>query len=485
MRSKLHRGWTGLRQVAARFPSLWYDIAAVVLTNVALLIPCFWHSRIQAGDFSSHVYNAWLAEQIRARGLEGLVLVHPWTNFLFDELLSAMAYLAGYTWGQRFSAALVVLIFFWGAFRFTAALSRASAWPVAPLLAVLTYGWTFHAGFFNYLLGAGLSLWGAALLLWPTAKRIFGGIVLMGLGVASHALPVACAGAILAYVYISRRVTERGGILLFWMALACIVLARFLISSLFTTSWVSAQAISATGLDQVWVFGIGYLGLALVLLLAVLPVPLRSGGLRNTALQLWLLACAGVVLIPNRILFPGFAHDLGFISNRSSLIAGVLFLAVAAGVKLYWYESAALGAVAIVFFGMLYVDTGAFNRLEDRLEAAINVVPRGSRVVLGIYSEKLRVDPFGHMIDRACIGRCFSYANYEPTTQQFRVRAVTPNSYVVHDYRDSWAIQSEQYRVAVRDRPLFVAYADKVGLRVRKLEAGEVVPRTRLSGDSP
>jgi len=28
-----------------------------------------------------------------------------------------------------------------------------------------------------------------------------------------------------------------------------------------------------------------------------------------------------------------------------------------------------------------------------------------------------------HSVDRACIGHCFSYSNYEPSSGQFRVRA--------------------------------------------------------------
>jgi len=31
---------------------------------VQLLVPCFWHQRIEAGDLASHVYNAWLANEV-------------------------------------------------------------------------------------------------------------------------------------------------------------------------------------------------------------------------------------------------------------------------------------------------------------------------------------------------------------------------------------------------------------------------------------
>ena len=35
-----------------------------VLVSLLLLAPCYWQSRVQAGDLSSHIYNAWLAQSI-------------------------------------------------------------------------------------------------------------------------------------------------------------------------------------------------------------------------------------------------------------------------------------------------------------------------------------------------------------------------------------------------------------------------------------
>jgi hypothetical protein len=33
-----------------------------VPVSLGLLLPCYWQPRIQAGDLSSHIYNAWLTE---------------------------------------------------------------------------------------------------------------------------------------------------------------------------------------------------------------------------------------------------------------------------------------------------------------------------------------------------------------------------------------------------------------------------------------
>ena len=53
-------------------------------------MPCFWLPRIQAGDLSSHVYNAWLAQLIAAGKAPGLSIHTQWTNVLFDLELSAL-----------------------------------------------------------------------------------------------------------------------------------------------------------------------------------------------------------------------------------------------------------------------------------------------------------------------------------------------------------------------------------------------------------
>jgi hypothetical protein len=85
------------------------------------------------------------------------------------------------------------------------------------------------------------------------------------------------------------------------------------------------------------------------------------------------------------------------------------------------------------------------------------------------------------MIDRACLGRCFSYANYEPSTAQFRIRAVAENPYVAFRYRDSWDMQVGKYVVQDRDLPLLQLVVDEGGrMVVRSLKAGAPCGSTPL-----
>jgi hypothetical protein len=77
------------------------------------------------------------------------------------------------------------------------------------------------------------------------------------------------------------------------------------------------------------------------------------------------------------------------------------------------------------------------------------------------------------MIDRACMGRCYSFANYEPSTRQFRVRAMADNPFVVRTYSDSWALQTGAYLVKPADLPIYAVDLDDSGhVIVRNLKAG-------------
>src|SRR2546423_14636957 len=67
----------------------------IVLISLALLIPCFWHKRIEAGDLASHVYNVWLAQLIQRGQAPGLYLANQWNNVLFDFLLLKLGNIFG------------------------------------------------------------------------------------------------------------------------------------------------------------------------------------------------------------------------------------------------------------------------------------------------------------------------------------------------------------------------------------------------------
>jgi hypothetical protein len=81
-----------------------------------------------------------------------------------------------------------------------------------------------------------------------------------------------------------------------------------------------------------------------------------------------------------------------------------------------------------------------------------------------------------HIVDRACITRCFSYGNYEPSTGLFRVRARPGNPYVLSDYDLAVDMEEGNYTVQPEDLPIYQIYQCGVrgaDLCIRSLEAGE------------
>jgi hypothetical protein len=81
------------------------------------------------------------------------------------------------------------------------------------------------------------------------------------------------------------------------------------------------------------------------------------------------------------------------------------------------------------------------------------------------------------MVDRACIGRCFSYANYEPASGQFRIRVRQGSPIVSASDDDNEDMQSGEYTILERDLPMAEIYQcdakDLTQLCMRELAAGE------------
>src|SRR5271156_2450433 len=153
--SAIVRGWQFLRRSGIR----------VLAISVAAVAPCFWHRHVEAGDLGSHVYNAWLAQLIGRGEAPGLYLAHQWHNVLFDFALLGVAQVAGFLAAEKIVIAVAVLIFLWGAFALVAALSGQAPWFSTPCFAMLTYGYSFNMGFFNYYFSIGLACWSLAIFL--------------------------------------------------------------------------------------------------------------------------------------------------------------------------------------------------------------------------------------------------------------------------------------------------------------------------------
>jgi hypothetical protein len=203
----------------------------------------------------------------------------------------------------------------------------------------------------------------------------------------------------------------------------------------------------------------------------------RGFGVREVAFgipfQLCVISAAGIFVLPGTVLIPGFLHSLSYISERMSLGVAICFCAVLSAVPPRRLERYILIVLAGVFFSFIYHDERALNAYEDRMQDVVSQLEPGQRVLSPITDLHMRVNALAHVVDRVCIGRCFSYGNYEPSTAQFRIRAVAENPFVVRTYAEAWGMQTGDYVVRPRDLPLYKIDLDKKGrFVVKSLEEG-------------
>jgi hypothetical protein len=461
-----------------------------VMVSLVLLIPCFWQRRIQAGDLSSHFYNVWLAREIAAKGLEGLRLAPQATNVLADVILSAAVNRFGFETGPKISMALLVLTLFWGAFAFVWTAAEKKTWALAPCLAMLAYGWTFHMGFCNFYLSAGLCFLYLALTARKGRWRLAWAAPVLGLALTAHVLPVCWAVCVHGYRYLARKLAARSVLLLLGAGLLFIIAVRVILDACVPTLWGPKQALFATGADQVWLYGWKYAVIAVGLLSVWGIVLLRDfgrngprGPLGNVGLHISLLTAAAIVVLPQSVQLPQYNHALTNIAPRMSLLMAIALCSALASRNVSRRVVAVLSAFAVLFFLFVYADSRALNLVEDRMESLLGGLPPGARVISALGDTSVRIDALAHMADRACIGRCYSYANYEPSTLQFRVRAVAPGPVVLARYDDCYAVAQGTYVVRESDGVLYQIRAcgpDGSGLCLRLLKPGDITGKTLL-----
>jgi hypothetical protein len=276
-------------------------------------------------------------------------------------------------------------------------------------------------------------------------------------------------------------------IVLVLLCVAALFVVRWFVLARFDSVWSISQAWLVSGSDQVAVYGgkYQYVQLALLVIWSLLLLRVVQGrGWKRLAmsipLHIVLVTASAVAIIPSAILLPGYGHRLVFIGERLSLAVGVSVCAVAAMARPRMLETSLMTAAVIYFFGFVYLDGRAVNRVEDRLERAVAQLPPGSRVVSALSEPDYRVDPLLHLIDRVCVERCYSYANYEPGTRQFRIRAQAGNPVVVATYPESYALQTGRYKVKSGDLPLWGIFASGNEFVVRPLGVQESFQMARL-----
>jgi len=100
-----------------------------------------------------------------------------------------------------------------------------------------------------------------------------------------------------------------------------------------------------------------------------------------------------------------------------------------------------------------------------------------------------RIAFVGHAVERACIGHCFSYANYEAASGEFRVRVQKGSPVATSSTDDAEDMASGEYEVGDEDLPMKQIYqcdaGDLTKLCIRELESGETNGRLGLQACEP
>src|SRR5438477_7819386 len=240
----------------------------VVLISALLLVPCFWHSRIQAGDLGSHVYNAWLAQLIEHHQISGLVLVRQWDNVLFDFLVLRTGNVFGFVTAEKIVVSFAVLIFFWGCFSFLAEASGRPPWKLTPFLFVLAYGYAFHMGFMNYYLSLGIAFFALALVWRGGAGNWCLAAALSVLCFSAHPVGFVLLVMSAAYVRVWRVLPRWPRLILPTAAVIFVVWMKFYFAAheSLSASWRSAGVLDLLGQDQIDLFGHRYAILSWIVL---------------------------------------------------------------------------------------------------------------------------------------------------------------------------------------------------------------------------
>jgi hypothetical protein len=168
----------------------------------------------------------------------------------------------------------------------------------------------------------------------------------------------------------------------------------------------------------------------------------------------------------------------GILATRLTVISAIFGLCWLGSLKVRWWQVAGFGAAAILFFAFTFQETAALNRLEENAERIARGLPFGTRVLVMAFPDASYRQMFIHAADRACVGHCFVYSNYEPSTKEFRVRVRVGSPVVTANVDDSEDMQSGTYEVQEEDLPLKQIYQcdgmDLTRMCVRDLVAGEL-----------
>jgi hypothetical protein len=462
----------------------------IIAISIVMSVPCLWHRRIEAGDLASHVYNAWLAQLIEKGQAPGLYIVHQWDNVLFDWTLLHTANIVGLAAAEKIVVSACVLIFFWGVFSFVAAVSGRPPWFLTPCIAMLTYGYAFNMGFLNFYLSLGLASFSIALLWRGRGLERFLGLLIAPFILLAHPIGFLWLAGMVFYLFLWTKLPSWWKLCAPASTLVTLFANHWYLAyqTRFPVDWAHDPFYLMNGADQLTLYGQRYavlgwavLGFGVLCVVADLISRRREisfwQSLRLPA-QLYFIAIIAVALLPENLRPSISGGWIGLLASRLTAITAIFGLCLMGCLKPRKWHLAGFGTCAIFFFTFLYTDTLDLNRMEASADQIVSQLPFGTRVIATIWAPPdSRVSFIGHIVDRACIGHCFSYANYEPSSGQFRMRAHPGSPVVSASDDDTEDMQAGEYEVQDEDLPVMEIFQcdenDLTKLCIRDLASGE------------
>jgi len=476
-----------VQSVASPRTKKWLAVAL----SFALVVPCWWHRYIEAGDLGSHVYNAWLAQLIEKGQAPGLYIAPLWNNVLVDWLLLHAANLFGFGPGEKIVVSLCVLVFFWGVFALLRAASGRTPWFLVPCIAMLTYGYVFNMGFLNFYLSVGLASFSLALLWKGQGIARLAGAVLVPLILLAHPLGMLWLAGAAIFIFLWLRLPTWWKLAVPAGAIAVLLAVHWYVANkpAFAADFERPVFFVLNGADQLMLYSRQYAFVAAAaVLVGVVCMGLEAIRRRREQsfwqslalpFALYVVAIVSTALLPQNLRTSPTGGLVGLLVSRLTVITAIFGLCVLSQVRPSKPALAGFAVCALVFLALLYRDTGVLNRMELQADNMVRSLPFGTRVLSTVWAPPGSHIWFaGHFIDQACIEHCFSFGNYEPSTGQFRVRAREGNKIVTASYDDSGDMQSGEYEVQDDDLPMKEIYQcdsnDLTKLCMRDLSAGEL-----------
>jgi hypothetical protein len=263
----------------------------------------------------------------------------------------------------------------------------------------------------------------------------------------------------------------------------------------FPVNWSDGPFYFLNGADQLALYGDRYVWLAwIALFFGVISflLQLRSswgekGELKSLILpsSLYLIAFCGTALLPQDLRPSLYGGWIGLLAFRLTTISAIFGFCVMACLRPKKWQLAGFLAIAVVFFVFLFQDTKTLNRMESNAGKLFSELPYGTRLIPTIGApDDSRIQFIGHLVDRACIGRCFTYSNYEPSSGQFRVRVKKGSPLATDSADDSSDMEDGSYEVQDTDLPLVQIYqcdeTDPTRLCLHNLAEGETTGQVGL-----